>query len=111
MINGDLKEIAEDGSISPSNPLHPDTDSDGTNDKDDAFPDDPTENNDRDNDGKGDNSDNCPDDHNPYQENTDVLCDGSLCMPDNLGDACDNDKDGDGLLDNENESGILKEFN
>ncbi len=53
---------------------------------------------DTDGDGFPDSSDNCPNTANADQTNTDVALDNN---PDHLGDACDTDDDGDGLLDAE----------
>lgn len=49
-----------------------DTDSDGVHDRDDAFPNDPTEWADSDNDGVGDNADAYPNDPNQWLDNTNV---------------------------------------
>ncbi len=66
-----------------------DTDGDGVGDNADAFPSDKTETKDTDKDGVGDNSDNCPATPNNNQANQDA---------DAKGDACDDDIDGDGVL-------------
>ena len=88
-----------------TDPLRQDTDSDDYSDSKDVFPLDAKEWRDSDNDGVGDNSDNCKSVSNPGQENTDKTYsmegvkapDGDLVTADNLGDACDDDIDGDGL--------------
>jgi hypothetical protein len=64
-----------------------DSDNDGVIDINDAFPADPAEWLDTDADGVGDNGDNCPDISNSEQTNLDG---------DAFGDACDDDRDGDG---------------
>jgi hypothetical protein len=69
-----------------------DADDDGRGDNADAFDDDPTEWSDADEDGKGDNSDNCRDDANNDQADLDE---------DGKGDACDDDIDGDGVVNGE----------
>lgn len=68
-----------------------DTDGDGVGDNSDAFPNRSTEWLDTDGDGVGDNSDNCPTIANKYQQ-YDIDGDG-------LGNACDDDDDGDGVVD------------
>ncbi|WP_284450098.1 thrombospondin type 3 repeat-containing protein [Spongiibacter tropicus] len=67
-----------------------DDDNDGVNDNEDAFPRNPDETVDSDDDGVGDNGDNCPNTANADQLNSD---------DDSLGNACDNDDDGDGVDD------------
>ena len=67
-----------------------DIDGDGTDNDDDAFPNDPAEQSDSDEDGLGDNADNCPEAGNADQLDSD---------DDGEGDACDTDDDGDGVLD------------
>lgn len=66
-----------------------DRDGDGVLNASDAFPDDAAESADTDTDTVGDNADNCPNDANTNQLDSD----GDL-----LGDACDADRDGDGIL-------------
>jgi hypothetical protein len=66
-----------------------DTDGDGVGDNADAFPSNPTESKDTDADGMGDNGDNCRTDANADQADLDR---------DGKGDACDDDVDGDGAL-------------
>ena len=66
-----------------------DTDNDGVGDNGDAFPTDPSESKDSDNDGIGDNKDNCPQKANADQKDFDK---------DTIGDVCDNDRDGDGVV-------------
>jgi len=93
---GDLcdDDLDGDGALNeddafPSDPNETaDSDDDGVGDNADVFPSDPTETADSDEDGVGDNSDNCPQVANPDQ--TDLDFDG-------IGDACDNDLDGDGV--------------
>ena len=74
-------------------PLNPtedtDTDNDGVGNNTDAFPSDPNESVDTDNDGVGDNADNCPLVLNNGQDDFDN---------DMVGDACDVDADGNGLI-------------
>ena len=65
-----------------------DIDGDGVLNEDDEFPNDPSEQTDNDEDGIGDAADNCTDVANPDQANLDG---------DEWGDACDEDKDGDGV--------------
>jgi hypothetical protein len=72
------------GSSSPT-----DSDGDGIVDVEDIFPQDKSESKDTDLDGVGDNGDNCPAIANADQLNLD---------DDELGNACDNDIDGDGVL-------------
>jgi hypothetical protein len=67
-----------------------DDDGDGLGDDYDAFPLDASEQVDTDSDGIGDNADNCPNTSNPDQLNSD---------DDNLGNACDDDDDNDGVAD------------
>ena len=67
-----------------------DDDGDGLGDDYDAFPLDASEQVDTDSDGIGDNADNCPNTSNPDQINSD---------DDNLGNACDDDDDNDGVAD------------
>ena len=67
-----------------------DSDSDGVGDNTDVFPLDATETADTDTDGVGDNGDNCSTIGNADQTNTDA---------DDLGNACDDDDDNDGLVD------------
>ena len=71
------------------NNIPPDADGDGIEDSLDAFPNDPTESTDGDDDGVGDNGDNCPAIANSDQVDTDL---------DGTGDACDDDKDADSVL-------------
>jgi uncharacterized delta-60 repeat protein len=66
----------------------PDLDGDGVANADDGFPSDPAEWADPDADGVGSNADNCDDVPNPAQSDVDR---------DALGDACDPDRDGDGV--------------
>lgn len=81
-----------------------DTDGDGVIDKLDAFPLDPSEVKDTDGDGVGDHKDNCSDVFNPDQVNTDqilkkagtIVTGQQQVKEDGLGDACDDDPDGDG---------------
>jgi len=84
-----------------TNPTLPDTDGDGYNDGNDTFPLDPAEWLDTDNDTIGDNSDNCLEVPNPDQNNTDEELSlaklGYEVDADGLGNACDNDIDGNGL--------------
>ena len=71
---------------------HPDTDSDGVPDKDDAFPFDPSEWADTDADGVGDNSDAFPNDSSEWADfDGDELGDNS--DPDIDGDGCENSED------------------
>ena len=71
------------------NNIPPDTDGDGVEDTLDWAPNDPAESADTDEDGVGDNGDTCPDVANTEQTDTDG---------DGAGDACDDDQDGDELL-------------
>ena len=71
------------------NNIPPDTDGDGVEDTLDWAPNDPTESADTDEDGIGDNGDTCPAVANTEQTDTDG---------DGAGDACDDDQDGDELL-------------
>ncbi len=103
-----------------SNPLSVDSDEDGVNDPEDNCPvdanadqadadqdgvgaacdeDDQVAVLDADNDGVPDQADNCPNAFNPAQTNTD----GSSQTGDALGDACDDDDDGDGVNDSADE--------
>ena len=66
-----------------------DRDGDGALNASDAFPDDAAETTDTDSDTVGDNADNCPSDANTNQLDSDN---------DLLGNACDPDRDGDGIL-------------
>lgn len=66
----------------------PDRDGDGVNNGDDPFPDDGSKSKDADKDGISDQNDNCPTKANTNQADLDG---------DNVGDACDTDKDGDGV--------------
>ncbi len=65
-----------------------DSDGDGIGDNADAFPNDPDESSDADADGVGDNTDNCPSVENADQADLDG---------DDIGDVCDDDRDGDGV--------------
>ncbi|MDP2600871.1 MAG: thrombospondin type 3 repeat-containing protein [Deltaproteobacteria bacterium] len=67
-----------------------DSDGDGINDALDIFPLNPQETKDTDLDGVGDNNDNCPNLPNADQADLDA---------DKIGDLCDLDKDGDGIVD------------
>ena len=69
-----------------------DDDGDGVNDTADAFPLDASEQQNSDGDTLGDNSDNCPVNDNEDQNDLDQ---------DGIGDACDNDADGDGVADSD----------
>lgn len=71
------------------NNIPPDTDGDGVEDTLDWAPNDPAESADTDEDGVGDNGDTCPEVANTEQTDTDG---------DGAGDACDDDQDGDELL-------------
>lgn len=75
--------------IEGTDPLDRDTDDDSFDDGPDVFPNDPAENADSDGDGVGDKADLCDDD--PDAENKDTDNDGE-------GDVCDDDADGDGIL-------------
>lgn len=66
-----------------------DSDSDGVGDNGDVFPNDPDETVDTDKDGVGNNRDNCDDVSNVDQKDQDG---------DKLGDVCDPDRDGDGVV-------------
>lgn len=81
------------------NPISADTDGDGYSDKEDVFPLDKNEWIDTDGDGVGDGSDNCKNVSNKDQKNTDdeLVSKGYQVDADNLGDACDDDIDGNGL--------------
>ncbi|MBI2343887.1 MAG: thrombospondin type 3 repeat-containing protein [Deltaproteobacteria bacterium] len=88
-----------------TNPLKSDTDGDGYSDSLDLFPLDSDEWEETDGDGIGDQGDNCPDAENPAQENSDLAYaalgvltpSGGAITIDAKGDACDADRDGDGL--------------
>ncbi|MCK5690471.1 DUF1566 domain-containing protein [Myxococcota bacterium] len=67
----------------------PDKDGDGVLNESDAFPEDASESKDSDSDGLGDNADNCPEIANVDQANLDS---------DGLGDVCDDDRDGDDIV-------------
>lgn len=67
---------------------NPDLDNDGVPNGQDAFPLNAEESQDQDEDAIGDNADNCPSTANTNQANQDG---------DSMGDACDSDRDGDGL--------------
>ena len=72
-----------------------DTDSDGTNDSIDAFPQNPTEWLDTDSDGYGDNSDICPNDSRSWNDtDQDGYCDRSEPFPNNPNEWIDTDGDG-----------------
>jgi hypothetical protein len=82
----DAQEIANG-----TNPLARDTDGDGALDGVDEAPLNPAVQFDSDKDGVDNAADNCPVHYNPGQQNQD---------DDALGDACDKDRDGDGVLNN-----------
>lgn len=90
--------------VTHTSPTRADSDSDGVNDPQDAFPLDNAESRDSDSDGIGDHRDNCPLTPNPDQTNTDLAYQKSgvktpsdvIATGDALGDACDDDLDGDG---------------
>jgi hypothetical protein len=98
--------VVEESALAQAEPEPVDTDGDGVIDALDVFPLDPSEWLDADDDGVGDNRDNCPDTHNPDQHNSDfelahageTTPEGTPIDPDGLGDRCDADRDGDGLL-------------
>ncbi len=75
-------------------PCDPDTDGDGVLDVFDQCPRDPSGDLDQDADGVCDSRDNCSGVANPDQSN----CDWGAASGDTLGDACDTDIDGDGVL-------------
>ena len=84
----DSDGVLDDEDVFPDDPNESaDADEDGVGDNADAFDDDPTEWSDTDEDSIGDNSDNCVDVANDAQEDADE---------DGEGDACDDDRDGDG---------------
>ncbi|GEM_PF-5863972 len=91
--------------VTKTDPLRADTDGDGVNDAKDIFPLDAKEVADHDGDGVGDHADNCLSVANPDQHNTDATYaatgirapSGASVVADGLGDACDDDVDGDGL--------------
>jgi hypothetical protein len=89
VANADQADADGDGT---GDACEPDTDGDGVIDDNDAFPGDPTETTDSDNDGVGNNRDNCVNTANAGQADLDR---------DGLGDACDNDIDGDGVPNNQ----------
>jgi len=86
------------------NPLKADSDLDGVDDAEDVFPLDAEESSDFDMDGVGDAKDNCRSIPNSDQQNTDAeyfalgikTPNGDAVAPDDDGDACDVDFDGDG---------------
>ena len=81
------------------NPYDPestlDYDKDGVPNNEDAFPMDPVESKDTDSDGVGDNRDNCLGVDNSDQRDADS---------DGMGDVCDDDRDGDGVLNGQDAS-------
>lgn len=101
--DGDGWDDPYEALTSKTNPLRADSDGDDVSDPHDAFPHDPEEWDDTDGDGVGDRQDNCPEHANPTQRNTDakyaddglLAPDGESVVADDIGDACDEDRDGD----------------
>ncbi len=105
--NPKQEDVDHDGKGDACDAINDDTydgDGDGVIDKLDAFPLDPKETQDTDQDTVGDNQDNCPKVANTTQVNTDtvlkkagtIITGSQLVKEDGLGDACDDDPDGDG---------------
>lgn len=97
--DGDMTTVRWYRLSTPSDPRLPDTDGDGSDDGDDAFPRDPDETADSDGDGVGDNSDPAPNDAAISQDTDgDGVADPIDDFPNDASETVDTD--GDGLGDN-----------
>lgn len=90
-VDTDGDGVGDNADQFPEDPAESqDSDADGVGDNSDVFPDDPLESVDADSDGIGDNADNCRVIANGDQLDTDF---------DDVGNVCDLDDDGDGIID------------